>query len=61
MVGEAITAEFVISDVVSSNLAFWAHLSIDLFGYCTAECVDDLKAGILKTKTFKLYGDPKAT
>ena len=61
VVGEATTAEFVISDVIGSKLAFWAYVSSDLFRYCTAECIDDLKAGILRKKTFKLDSDPKAT
>ena len=41
VLGEAMTAELVISDVVGSKLAFWTHLIIDLFHYCTTECVDD--------------------
>ena len=60
VVGETTTAEFVISDVVSCKLAFWTHLTIDFFHYCTAKCVNDVQAWILKTKTiFKCHGHPK--
>ena len=60
MVGEATTAECVISDVISCKLAFLTQLIIDIFYYCTTECVDDVQGRILKTKTiFKHCGHQK--